>query len=292
MPTTVTKPPILDDTGQDILTQLRRIADAKESNLMGYGGAVLFSNLPNPTTTNLNLFYLIQDAFTTDSRFVVGAGISEPAGKYWAVINIGTDAAPVCKYDELGTLIDLSSKQDKNLSSSIVVDGVTRTTVEGALGAINSLAANNKTHIGTLSSLSTTVKTDLVSAINEVNTSAGNTALAGLTTDVSISTPADDQVLVFDGSAGVNKWKNQSVLDKWIGEQTLSAGDDHATFTIDDSKAYDVYFECATGYAPPTLTKFYQTASTTARAEFSAVTSDQAGTSGNACKIVLKEMNR
>ena len=123
MPTTVTKPPVLDETGQNILTQLRRIADAKEANLMGYGGAVNFADLPNPTSANLGLFYLIKDAFTTDARFVEVAGVSESAGKYWAVINIGTAAAPVCKYDELGTLIDVSSKQDKTLSSAITIGG-------------------------------------------------------------------------------------------------------------------------------------------------------------------------
>lgn len=171
---TVTKPPILDETGQDILTQLRRIADAKESNLMGYGGAVNFADLPSPTVTNLNLFYLIKDSFTTDSNFVVGPGVSESGGKYWAVINIGTDASPVCKYDELGTLIDLSSKQDKALSTPIVIDGVTITTVENALIALETLADKNKDDIGTLSSLNTTVKNNLVSAINEIKNATDN----------------------------------------------------------------------------------------------------------------------
>ena len=142
MPTTVTKPPILDETGQDILTQLRRIADAKESNLMGYGGAVMFADLPSATATNLNLFYLIKDAFTTDARFVEGAGVSEPAGKYWCVINIGTDAAPVYRYDELGTLVDLSSKQDVNLSTAIVINGVSYGTVQAALTGLNSGKVN------------------------------------------------------------------------------------------------------------------------------------------------------
>jgi hypothetical protein len=139
---TVTKPPILDETGRDILIQLRRIADAKESNLITYGGAVNFVDLPAPTSTNLNFFYLIKDAFTTDSNFVVGPGVSEPAGKYWGVINIGTDASPVYKYDDFGTLIDLSSKQDKVLSTPIVVGGVSQSTVEGALVGLNNAKIN------------------------------------------------------------------------------------------------------------------------------------------------------
>ena len=194
---TVTKPPILDDTGQDILTQLRRIADAKESNLMGYGGAVMFADLPTPTVNNLNLFYLIKDAFTTTNDFVVGAGVSEPAGKYWAVINIGTDASPVCKYDELGTLIDLSAKQDKTLSTAIVIDGVTINTVEAALIALETLADGNKTNIGTLSNLSTTAKTNLVAAINEVK----GTADGKVSSDQGIANAG--KVMVVDSSGNV-----------------------------------------------------------------------------------------
>lgn len=282
MPTTVTKPPILDETGIDIVAQIKRIADAKEANLMGYGGAITFSNLPSPTSSNLGLFYLITDAFTTTSDFVVGAGVSEPAGKYWAVINIGTQVAPVCKYDEMGTLVDLSAKQDKTLSSpinvdgisqttvegtlgaintlagnnktslsskqnkdlttSITIDGSVQTTVEGALGAINTLAAGNKTNIGTLNSLTTTNKTDLVSAINEVNSSSGG---------------------------------------YWLTTQkkTLIAGDTTAQFTLPNvNYAYDVYTETADGsMVSLTSTSLNGTTFTVA---FSAITSAQAGNNG------------
>lgn len=161
---TVTKPPILDETGQDILIQLRRIADAKESNLITYGGAVNFVNLPAPTSTNLNFFYLIKDAFTTDSNFVVGPGVSEPAGKYWAVINIGTDASPVYKYDDFGTLIDLSSKQDKVLSTPIVVEGVSQSTVEGALVGLNNAKINTNqgaTNVGKILKVNSSGKLEL-----------------------------------------------------------------------------------------------------------------------------------
>lgn len=177
MPTTVTKPPILDETGQDILTQLRRIADAKESNLMGYGGAVNFVDLPSPTPANLNIFYLIKDAFTTTTDFVVGPGVSESGGKYWAVINIGTEASPVCKYDEMGTLIDLSSKQDKVLSSPIVIGGVSQTTVEGALVGLN----NGKVEL------------------NQGATNVGKTLVVSATGDLVLGNTTDDDIVT--GSA-------------------------------------------------------------------------------------------
>lgn len=44
----------------------------------------------------------------------------------------------------------LSAKQPKTLDTAITVDGTQETTVEGALGAINTLAAGNKTAIGNI----------------------------------------------------------------------------------------------------------------------------------------------
>lgn len=45
---------------------------------------------------------------------------------------------------------DISGKQDKTMSSPITVDGTSQSTVEAALGAINTLAASNKTAIGNI----------------------------------------------------------------------------------------------------------------------------------------------
>ena len=204
MPTTVTKPPILDETGQDILTQLRRIADAKEANLMGYGGAVLFADLPNPTTANLNLFYLIKDAFTTDARFVVGAGVSESAGKYWCVINIGTEAAPVCKYDELGTLVDLSTKQDKALASAVTVDGVQYNQVETTLSALATLSNDNKTTLATKADL-----LDLAPAFDSSNTYAKGDYV----------TYTDGEVYRFTANTHTGAWASGDVVRVAIGNE-------------------------------------------------------------------------
>ena len=134
---TVTKPPILDDTGQDILTALNRIADAKESKIVSYGGSLAFASLPNPIINNLNVFYLVTDSFTTDSRFVEGSGVSEAGGQYWIVIDNGTSLAHDYKYDKLGSLIDLSTKQNVLLTTPLTISSVTRTSVEDALGALN-----------------------------------------------------------------------------------------------------------------------------------------------------------
>lgn len=245
---TVTKPPVLDSTGQDILNQLRRIADAKEANLMGYGGAVMFASLPNPTTTNLNLFYLIKDSFTSDTRFVDGGGVTYSAGKYFCVINIGTDASPVCKYDELGNLIDVSDKQDKTMSSAITVDGVTETTVEGALGAINTLAANDKTSIGDISTLTTTSKTSAVSAINELNSAkvnvnqgaanVGKILKVDSSGDLVISTSSDDDLKKASNTYSANAASCSVSIDLSDGNYVIEAYCTEEAVTKLDTTAY------------------------------------------------------
>ena len=57
------------------------------------------------------------------------------------------------KASDFLTSSDISGKQDKTLETAITVDGVSQTTVEGALGAINTLAAGNKTDISTINGL-------------------------------------------------------------------------------------------------------------------------------------------
>ena len=57
------------------------------------------------------------------------------------------------KASDFLTASDITGKQDKNLATAIVVDGVSQSTVEGALGAINTLAGTNKNNITTINGL-------------------------------------------------------------------------------------------------------------------------------------------
>lgn len=79
-------------------------------------------------------------------------------------------------------------------------------------------------------------------------------------------------------------------FDEWTEEKTLAVGATTTTFTgLDTKYAYEVYFDCADGYAPPTLTTGLIFNGTNATATFSAVTSNQAGgPSGTSCKISLR----
>ena len=267
MPTTVTKPIILDETGQDLVTQLTRIADAKEASVLSFGGSVLFANLPSPTVNNLNYFYRIIDAFTTTTDFVVGAGVSMPAGSYFAVIDVGTSDSHVYKYDELGNIVDMDSKQDKIMTNSVVVHGTTQTRVEDAIAAIN-----NGT--GSLTNLTTTDKSNLVAAINEAastgstvdqtydststNAQSG-TAVAGAvadlysTGDTAETTLADnDYVPFYDTSATAKRkstWSNiKSVLKNYFdgvysttktSEPAASGGTDLSLVTTGEKNTWN-----------------------------------------------------
>ena len=90
-------------------------------------------------------------------------------------------------------------------------------------------------------------------------------------------------------SSDVTSIKVSNEFDDWTEEKILAVGDTSATFTgLNSNYAYEVYFDCADGYAPPYLTSGLIFNGTSATASFSAVTSDQAGgASGTSCKISL-----
>ena len=79
----------------------------------------------------------------------------------------------------------------------------------------------------------------------------------------------------------------------WVGNAiSLSVGATTQTFTgLSATGAYDIYFTCADGYAPPTVESVVQSNSgTSCTVTFSEVTSDQDGAGGE-CKIrLLKTM--
>lgn len=73
-------------------------------------GSVIFANLPATLTLAMEGYvYNVSNKFTTDSRFVEGAGIVCAAGTNVAIVNTGTEQAPVMKFDTLGVFIDTSA---------------------------------------------------------------------------------------------------------------------------------------------------------------------------------------
>ena len=120
---------------------------------------------------NLGNVYNVTDSGTTTADFVGGAGNPIKAGDNVAVVDVGSVGSPSYKFDLLSGFVDLtnyvqksltsgllkndgtvdttqyltqhqdiSGKQNKTLDTALTIDGTSRTTVEAALGALNTHA--------------------------------------------------------------------------------------------------------------------------------------------------------
>lgn len=71
-------------------------------------GSVTFANLPSTLTgTMVGYVYNVSDQFTTDARFVEGAGKTYAAGTNVVVIDAGTQGSPDYKFDVIGSFVDV-----------------------------------------------------------------------------------------------------------------------------------------------------------------------------------------
>ena len=98
----------LTNTGSDPYAQMSDV-EAAVVGALKPKGSTTFANLPALTAANLNNMYNVTDAFTTTADFKEGAGVKYPAGTNVAIINDGTDASPVYKYDAMSGAIDLDA---------------------------------------------------------------------------------------------------------------------------------------------------------------------------------------
>lgn len=98
------------DTGTDPVTgtAVKSAIDAAISSVYKPAGSVAFASLPTPAKAIEGNVYNVTDAFTTNNKFVEGAGKSYPAGTNVVVINTtGTAYA----FDVLTGMVDLSNYQ-------------------------------------------------------------------------------------------------------------------------------------------------------------------------------------
>lgn len=98
-------------------------------------GAIPFASLPALTAANLNNMYDITDAFTTTADFKDGAGKSFPAGTNVVIINVGTDASPVYKYDTYVGVQDLSAYWTSTSGQSNTLEAMTVAEINAILNA-------------------------------------------------------------------------------------------------------------------------------------------------------------
>lgn len=96
--------------------------DSKVSSAYKAAGTVAsVASLGTLDAAHEGFVYNMSASFTTTSDFVEGTGITHPAGTNVAIVNTGTVANPVYKYDVLAGFVDISGKADKSEMS--VVDG-------------------------------------------------------------------------------------------------------------------------------------------------------------------------
>ena len=104
-------------------------------------GSAAFASLPAPAAAALGKVYNVTDAFTTDARFVDGAGKRYPAGTNVVVVQV--DSA--YKYDALSGMVDLSgyaksaelSKKVDKVDGSRLMTGAEATKLEGIAAGAN-----------------------------------------------------------------------------------------------------------------------------------------------------------
>ena len=99
----------LSEPSNDSDAATKGYVDAKTVGAFEPAGSLAFADLPAPSADTLHKMYNVTDAFTATDAFIDNeVGKSYPAGTNVAVINAGTAAAPVYKYDALTGVIDLS----------------------------------------------------------------------------------------------------------------------------------------------------------------------------------------
>lgn len=76
-------------------------------------GTVAYASLPTPAKANLGYMYNVSDAFTTDARFVEGAGKKYDAGANVYVVAVTTGSSTEYKFDVFMGFVDLSGYQTK-----------------------------------------------------------------------------------------------------------------------------------------------------------------------------------
>lgn len=198
-------------------------------------GSVTFANLPRTLTeVMLGYVYNIEDSFTIDSSvqaiFVEQSG-TFPAGTNVVVINTGTDAVPVYKYDVVAGFIDLSgySHVGHTHTQSAITDtpisvangGTGATTAAGALTALGAAAASHN-HSGDALTPASVAATGAVSGSS---ISDGVGTLAALRESVSKLNFYGSSEVFFATNGSDSGWLAFKMSnDKWLTLAYNSAG--------------------------------------------------------------------
>ena len=87
--------------------------DGKLSSTYKPGGSSDFASLPTLDAAHSGMVYSMTEGFTTDERFIEGAGKQYPIGTNVAVIQVMVEDTPEYKFDVLAGFVDLSGYMQK-----------------------------------------------------------------------------------------------------------------------------------------------------------------------------------
>jgi len=166
--------------------------NAMVSSVYKPAGSVAFANLPTLSASVLGNVYNVTDAFTTTNDFVEGAGKSYPANTNVVVVNTGTSASPVYKFDVLSGFVDLSGyvPTSRTINNKALTNNITLTASD--VGAL----PDDTTYVASVKSLNTTATTAQATNASESISGTGTISLhkiskTGTYSDL-ISAPANE----------------------------------------------------------------------------------------------------
>ena len=149
--------------------------DSALSSVYKPAGSIAFASLPTPASTNLGNVYNMTDAFTTDSRFVEGAGKSYPAGTNVVIVDIGSSTY---KFDVLAGFVDLSGYQTTITGAATTITSsnltASKALVSDTSGKV-AVSSVTSTELGYVSGVTSAIQTQLNNKVT------GNSAITGAT---------------------------------------------------------------------------------------------------------------
>ena len=169
--------------------------DGMISSVYKPAGSVAFASLPALSDNVLGNVYNVTDAFTTTADFVEGAGKSYPAGTNVVVVNTGTTASPIYKFDVLAGFVDLSGyvPTSRTVNGKALSADITISKSDVGLGNVdNTSDADKPISAATQTALDTKAnKTNIINGAPLSNTSSyffatSDTAAATVQKEVSI----------------------------------------------------------------------------------------------------------
>ena len=149
--------------------------DGMISSVYKPAGSVAFASLPTLAAGVLGNVYNVTDAFTTTSDFVEGSGKSYPAGTNVVVVNTGTTASPIYKFDVLAGFVDLSGyvPTSRKINNKALTGNITLSASD-----VGALPDSTTIPQGTVKSVRVQAGTGLSSSTSTAQTETLNTTIS------------------------------------------------------------------------------------------------------------------